>query len=109
MLKISIETEKIEISQNLTCQEQLADELMIVLDRIIIDEYIKASPVQMKLPDEEKKRIIKEKRMEVLNRMRKRPIDMSYAYSSLSSIKPLPCEKCKLMSCLECKEKKNNV
>ena len=71
--------------QNLTCDDDIADTLVTILDRIIIDEYIKPSPIENSLPLNQKEELIYNKRNEILSMMSKRKIDTNYISSSQTS------------------------
>lgn len=109
LLNVKIDKDNIEILQSVTCLEELAEKLLIILDRIIIDDEIKESPRMMSLSDIEKEAIIWTKRKQVLDYMKNIPIkEKDYIYSSQSSVYRYPCETCILpsySSCLECKNK----
>ena len=44
------------------CDDDIADTLVTIIDRIIIDEYIKPSPVENSLPLSQKEELIYNKR-----------------------------------------------
>lgn len=71
--------------QNLTCDDDIADTLVTIIDRIIIDEYIKPSPIENSLPLSQKEELIYNKRNEILSMMSKRKIDTNYIFSSQTS------------------------
>jgi hypothetical protein len=84
-LKIDLKGNISEFLQNLTCDEDIADTLVTIIDRIIIDEYIKPSPVENSLPLSQKEELIYNKRNEILSMMSKRKIDTNYISSSQTS------------------------
>lgn len=89
MYKLKVEilekNEILTLDQSFSCKEEVADIFAEILDRIIIDEYIKASPMTMELPCEKQREIILKRKREVLQRMKKRKINFDYIYSSDSS------------------------
>ena len=82
-LKIDLKGNISEFLQNLTCDDDIADTLVTIIDRIIIDEYIKPSPIENSLPLSQK--LIYNKRNEILSMMSKRKIDTNYISSSQTS------------------------
>ena len=66
-LKIDLKGNISEFLQNLTCDDDIADTLVTIIDRIIIDEYIKPSPVENSLPLSQKEELIYNKRNEILS------------------------------------------
>lgn len=110
MLNVKIDKDNIEILQSITCWEDLAEKLLIILDRIIIDEEIKELPRMMSLSDVEKEAVIWTKRGQILEYMKKMPVkEKGYIESDQSSVYHYPCETCILpsySSCLDCENKK---
>ena len=74
-----------EFLKNITSDDDIADTLVTIIDRIIIDEYIKPSPVENSLPLNQKEELIYNKRNEILSMMSKRKIDTNYISSSQTS------------------------
>lgn len=67
--------------------EEIAKDLVIILDRIIADETIKISPMMMGLADKEKEKLIIKKRREVLSLMDNIPFsEQEYVYSDETSL-----------------------
>ena len=72
-LKIDLKGNISEFLQNLTCDDDIADTLVTIIDRIIIDEYIKPSPIENSLPLSQKEEIkFITKEMKILSMMSKR-------------------------------------
>lgn len=76
---------KPKVLQAASAYEEYADELALILDRIIIDEFIKEVPSAMKLSEKDQKAIILEKRNWILDLIRNLPVDMSYVQSDETS------------------------
>ena len=67
-LKIDLKGNISEFLQNLTCDDDIADTLVTIIDRIIIDEYIKPSPVENSLPLSQKEELISLKLVDCLEK-----------------------------------------
>lgn len=82
MLKILIDHKQTLIEQSFSCKEETADTLALIIDRIIIDEYIKTSEMTMNLPVEEQCKIVLEQRNQMLELINNHSIETEYIYSS---------------------------
>lgn len=87
MLKAYIDLQKdnIIIDQSLVDIKDISDTLSILLERIIIDTYIKPSPKIMDLPPNEQKSILLAKKAEILNMIDEHLYDYDYVYSKETS------------------------
>ena len=84
MLKAQIDLRKndIKIEQCLSDVKDIADTISIILERIIIDTYIKSSPREMALPLEEQKAIIITKKYDILSMINEHNFDLEYINSA---------------------------
>ena len=87
MLKVYIDfnKEKISIDQCLSDIKDISDTISILLERIIIDTYIKPSPREMNLSLEEQKMILISRKKEILKRIEEHSFDYSYINSKETS------------------------
>lgn len=81
MLKTHIDNKTIDISQSFSCKEELASTLAFILDRIIMDEYIKCSPREISLSSNKQNKIILEKRKDILTLMSQNDVEIEYIQS----------------------------
>lgn len=97
MIQALVSRKHVQIVQNMNYEGQIADEMLIILDRLIIDGYIKLSPRQMELSDEEKRQAILKKRREILAKMAEADVrELEYVYSDEDTVYHYPCETCEL-------------
>ena len=67
--------------------DEIANDLVIILDRILVDELIKISPQNMKLSEEEKEKIILTARNQILEKKRDIAFEeKEYIYSEETSL-----------------------
>lgn len=67
--------------------DEIANDLVTILDRILVDELIKISPQKMKLPEVEKEKIILTARNQILEKMRDIAFkENEYIYSEETSL-----------------------
>lgn len=71
MIKVLIDgSDKMKLKYSIDSEQQLADELIMILDRVLIDEKIKISPDgYMKLKEAQKREMILESRNKTLDEM----------------------------------------
>ncbi len=70
--------EIIALSQSFSCEQQIADVLSEIIDRIIIDNEIKSSPKEKARPLNEQIQLITNKRNEILIKIKEHQIDTAY-------------------------------
>lgn len=99
MIKAIVTEKHVELIQAMSYEGQLAEELLIILDRAIMDEYIKQLPSEMKKSEEEQLNIVLNKSREILADMMSAEIkEKEYLYSKEDSIYHYPCESCDLLA-----------
>lgn len=91
MLKIKVLDEgnvlNIDIEQMVSCDRQLAHELVAVIDRIIIDEYIKGNPKIFEMSKQEIVDEIKYHRYNIIFDMQKEDVfEYEYVNSTETSL-----------------------
>lgn len=74
------------LQQNFSTDEELANTLAEILERTIIDQFIKISPKDMAMPLPEQEQFIKTKRAEILSLIANHKIDTSYIFSEENSL-----------------------
>lgn len=85
MLEIIINDNMCNITQSFSCDKEMADVFADIIDKIIIDDYIKISPKKCSLTLEEQKSIIAKKRKELLELIDSCKINTEYIYSKENS------------------------
>lgn len=83
MLNAQIDLTKndIKIEQCLSDIKDIADSISTILERIIIDTYIKSSPREMALPLEKQEAIIIARKNDILSMINEHDFDLEYINS----------------------------